>query len=122
VTEVCIVGMGIHKFGRTDGVSGRQQGAFAVRQALRDCNLEWSDVQFAFGGSSAAGNSDALVNDLGLTGIQFVNVYNGCATGGSAFLSAYNAIKAGQFDVGLAVGFDKHPRGAFGGDPKALGL
>lgn len=122
MSEVCIVGIGIHRFGRTDGLSGRQQGAHAVREALKDSNLQWKDVQFAFGGSSAAGNSDALVNELGLTGIQFVNVYNGCATGGSALLSAYNAIKAGQYDVGLAVGFDKHPRGAFGGDPKALGL
>ncbi|MEN3953428.1 thiolase family protein [Iodidimonas sp. SYSU 1G8] len=122
MTEVCIIGIGIHKFGRTDGMSGRQQGAYAVRQALKDCGLEWEDMQFAFGGSAAAGNADSLVNELGLTGIQFVNVSNGCATGGSALLSAYTAIKAGQYDVGVAVGFDKHPRGAFNADPKASGL
>ena len=27
MTDVCIIGIGIHKFGRTDGMSGRQQGA-----------------------------------------------------------------------------------------------
>ncbi|MBI1181572.1 MAG: thiolase family protein [Alphaproteobacteria bacterium] len=122
MSDVCIIGIGIHKFGRTDGVSGRQQGAYAVRQALKDCSLEWEDMQFAFGGSAAAGNADSLVNELGLTGIQFVNVSNGCATGGSALLSAYTAIKSGQYDVGVAVGFDKHPRGAFNADPKASGL
>ena len=122
MTEVCIIGIGIHKFGRTDGMSGRQQGAYAVRQALKDCGLEWEDMQFAFGGSAAGGNADSLVNELGLTGIQFVNVSNGCATGGSALLSAYSAIKAGQYDVGVAVGFDKHPRGAFNADPKSSGL
>jgi acetyl-CoA acetyltransferase len=122
MSDVCIIGIGIHKFGRTDGVSGRQQGAHAVRQALKDCSLEWEDMQFAFGGSAAAGNADSLVNELGLTGIQFVNVSNGCATGGSALLSAYTAIKSGQYDVGVAVGFDKHPRGAFNADPKASGL
>ena len=122
MTDVCIIGIGIHKFGRTDGMSGRQQGAFAVREALKDCGLEWPDIQFAFGGSAAGGNADSLVNELGLTGIQFVNVSNGCATGGSALLSAYSAIKAGQYDVGVAVGFDKHPRGAFNADPKSSGL
>jgi acetyl-CoA acetyltransferase len=122
MTDVCIIGIGIHKFGRTDGMSGRQQGAYAVRQALKDCGLEWEDMQFAFGGSAAGGNADSLVNELGLTGIQFVNVSNGCATGGSALLSAYSAIKAGQYDVGVAVGFDKHPRGAFNADPKSSGL
>ncbi len=122
MTEVCIIGIGIHKFGRTPERTGMQQGAFAVRQALSDCGLEWKDMQFAFGGSAAAGSADALVNELGLTGVQFVNVANGCATGGSALLSAYTAIKSGEFDVGVAVGFDKHPRGAFNPDPKASGL
>jgi acetyl-CoA acetyltransferase len=122
MTDVCIVGIGIHKFGRTEGKSGRQQGADAVRGALKDAGLEWEDMQFAFGGSSAAGNADSLVNELGLTGVQFVNVSNGCATGGSALISAYTAIKSGQYDMGVAVGFDKHPRGAFNPDPAARGL
>jgi hypothetical protein len=82
--DVAIVGIGMHPFGRTDGVSGRQQGAVATRAALADAGISWSDVQFAFGGSDAAGNADALVADLGLTGVEFVNVSNGCATGGSS--------------------------------------
>jgi len=82
MTEVCIVGIGIHKFGRTPERTGMQQGAFAVREALADAGVEWKDMQFAFGGSAAAGSADALVNELGLTGLQFVNVSNGCATGG----------------------------------------
>ena len=28
----------------------------------------------------------------------------------------------GMFDIGMAVGFDKHPRGAFTIDPEASGL
>ncbi len=122
MSDVAIIGIGIHPFGRSDGVSGLEQGAFAVRQALKDCGLEWSDMQFAYGGSSAAGNADSLVNSLGLTGLQFINVANGCATGGSALQSAYMAIKSGMFDVGVAVGFDKHPRGAFAVEPEKMGL
>ncbi|MCP5179120.1 MAG: thiolase family protein [Pseudomonadales bacterium] len=120
--DVAIIGLGMHPFGRTDGVSGLEQGAYAARKALEDAGVDWSDMQFAYGGSAAAGNADALVSKLGLTGLQFINVANGCATGGSALQSAYMAIQSGMFDIGMAVGFDKHPRGAFTVDPEASGL
>ena len=120
--DVFIVGAGIHPFGRTPGLSGLQQGVFAVRQALERAGLEWRDVQFAFGGSDAAGNADTMVSELGLTGIPFINVANGCATGGSAMFGAYSTIKSGEFDLGLAVGFDKHPRGSFSPLPADWGL
>ncbi|KXU32830.1 acetyl-CoA acetyltransferase [Sphingobium sp. 22B] len=120
--DVFIVGAGIHPFGRTPGLSGLQQGVFAVRQALERAGLAWRDVQFAFGGSDAAGNADTMVSELGLTGIPFINVANGCATGGSAMFGAYSTIKSGEFDLGLAVGFDKHPRGSFSPLPADWGL
>ena len=122
MTQVHIVGAGIHQFGRTDGMTGLDQGVFAVREALADAGVEWKDMQFAFGGSAAAGSADAMLPRMGLTGVQFINVSNGCATGGSSLLSGYWAIKSGEFDVGVVVGFDKHPRGAFNPDPKASGL
>ena len=122
MTEVHIVGAGIHPFGRHDGKTGLDQGLFAIHEALADAGVAWSDMQFAFGGSSAAGNADAVLPRLGLTGVQFINVANGCATGGSALLSGYWAIKSGEFDLGLVVGFDKHPRGAFNADPEEWGL
>jgi acetyl-CoA C-acetyltransferase len=121
-TDVAIIGIGIHPFGRTEGVSGLDQGVYAARQALKDVSLDWTDMQFAYGGSAAAGSADTMVNKLGLTGLQFINVANGCATGGSALQSAFMAIQSGMFDIGMAVGFDKHPRGAFTVDPEKRGL
>lgn len=120
--EVAIVGIGMHEFGRHDGVSGIDQGVVAVRRALADAGLDWADIEFAFGGSKDGGAADTMVSKLGLTGLQFINVANGCATGGSALFSAYNSIKAGMFDVGIAVGFDKHERGAFRIDLASHGL
>ena len=120
--DVAIVGIGIHPFGRTPARSGLQQGAHAARLALKDAGIQWRDIQFAFGGSVSAGSADALVNELGLTGIPFINVSNGCATGGSSLISAYNAIKSGEHDIGLVAGFDKHDRGAFNADPTEWGL
>ena len=86
--DVAIVGIGMHPFGRHDGVSGMEQGAVAIRNACADAGIEWSDLQFAFGGSTAAGAADTIVSQMGLTGLQFINVVNGCATGGSAVISA----------------------------------
>jgi acetyl-CoA acetyltransferase len=120
--DVYIIGAGIHPFGRTDGRSGRDQGVFAVREALADAGIEWADVEFAYGGSAAAGSADIMVNELGLTSVPFINVANGCATGGSSLAAARNAIAAGACDIALAVGFDKHPRGAFNAKPSDYGL
>jgi len=120
--RVAIVGIGIHKFGRTPELSGVQQGACAARRALEDAGLQWRDMQFGYGGSYSAGNADALGNEMGLTGMPFTNVLNGCATGGSALLAACREIQSGAADVGIVVGFDKHDRGAFNASPAEYGL
>jgi acetyl-CoA C-acetyltransferase len=117
MTDVAIVGAGIHPFGRHEGVSALAMGAHAVRAALSDAGVTWADVQFAYGGSEDGGNADTLVSELGPTGLPFVNVKNGCATGGSSLVSAVTALRSGAFEVGVVVGFDKHPRGAFENDP-----
>ena len=46
---------------------------------------------------------------VGLTGLPFTNVVNGCATGGIGARSRrYNTIESGACDLGIAIGFDKH--------------
>jgi len=120
--DVAIIGIGMHPFGRTDHLSGLEQGAHALREALKDAGVPWDAVGVAYGGSAAAGNADALSNLMGLTGIPFVNVANGCATGGSALASVVSAIRSGVAEIGVAVGFDKHPRGAFNAKPADWGL
>jgi acetyl-CoA acetyltransferase len=122
MNDVYIIGAGIHPFGRTDGRTGREQGVHAVRQALADAGLEWSDIECAYGGSASSGAADIMVNELGLTSLPFTNVANGCATGGSSLASAQYAVASGAYDLALATGFDKHDRGAFNADPRAYGL
>ncbi|MEM8660505.1 MAG: thiolase family protein [Pseudomonadota bacterium] len=122
MTAVAIIGIGLHPFGRHPGQSALEQGALAVRAALTDAGLSWADVQVAYGGSQDGGNADALVNKLGLTGLQFTNVSNGCATGGSSLNAAFNAIASGSAEIAMAVGFDKHEPGAFNALPAQWGL
>ena len=116
--DVAIVGVGIHPFGRHPGVSGIQMGAIAIRKALADAGVAWKDIEFAFGGSYEVDNPDAVVALMGLTGIPFTDVYNGCATAASALTMAANTIRLGDHRLGIAVGMDKHPPGAFSADPR----
>jgi acetyl-CoA acetyltransferase len=120
--DVAIIGIGMHPFGRFPGKSAVEMGAAAVRAALGDAGVEWSDIQFAFGGSYEVDNPDSVVNFLGLTGISFTDVYNGCATAASALTMAANTIRLGEHELGVAVGMDKHLPGAFAADPVAYGL
>lgn len=117
MADVAIIGVGLHPFGRFGPKSAIDMGADAVRAALADAGLEWKDVQVAFGGSFEVDNPDAVTSRLGLTGIPFIDVYNGCATAASALQLTADAIRSGQYDIGVAVGMDKHEPGAFTSDP-----
>ncbi|WP_067682674.1 thiolase family protein [Nocardia miyunensis] len=120
--SVSIIGTGLSRFGRQPDVTGRQLAVVAINAALDDAGLRWPDIQLACGGSDSSGLADTLVAELGYTGIPFTNVKNGCATGGSALLGAVNAVRSGVAEIALAVGFDKHPRGAFDPMPEEWGL
>lgn len=119
--DVAIIGVGIHPFGRFDK-SAVEMGAEAIRSALVDAGIAWADVQFGFGGSYEVSNPDSVTRLVGLTGITFTNVFNACATSASAIQQTADTIRLGKYDIGIAVGLDKHPRGAFTDDPAKLAL
>src|SRR3954466_15745101 len=116
--DVAIVGVGLHPFGRFGDTTGIEMGAIAIRRALADAGVAWRDIQFAFAGSYEIDNPDAVVAFLGLTGIPFTDVYNGCATAASALTLAADTTRLGDSDLGIAVGMDKHLPGAFSADPR----
>ena len=112
MSTMAVVGIGIHPFGRFES-SAQQMALSAISAALADAGVAWPDVNLAVGGSLDGGQADVMVGQLGPTGIPFINVLNGCATGAASLITARNMITAGMGDLGLVVGFDKHPRGAF---------
>ncbi len=109
--DVAIIGIGIHPFGRHPGVSGLQMAAIAARAALADAGVRWEEIEFAAGGSDAAGNADTSVAALGLTGIPFINVKNGCATGGSALTTAHAMLSSGSAGSGARGRLRQAPAG-----------
>ena len=44
---------------------------------------------------------------MGMTGIPFINLNNGCASGSSALYYSYQAIRSGSADCVIALGFEK---------------
>jgi len=121
MNDVAIIGVGLHPFGRFDK-SAMQMGADAIQAALADAGIDWKDIQFGVGGSYEVSNPDAVTRLVGLTGIPFTDVFNACATAASAIKACADTIRLGDYDIGIAVGMDKHPRGAFTDDPAKLAL
>jgi acetyl-CoA C-acetyltransferase len=122
MNDVAIIGVGLHPFGRFGAKSAMEMGADAIGAALADAGMEWRDIQFGVGGSYEVSNPDAVTKLVGLTGIPFIDVFNACATAASATQACADTIRLGRYDIGIAVGMDKHPRGAFTDDPVKLAL
>jgi acetyl-CoA C-acetyltransferase len=122
MNDVAIIGIGLHPFGRFPGKPAVQMGAEAIQLALADAGVDWKDIQFGVGGSYEVGNPDAVTRLVGLSGIPFINVLNACATAATAIQSCADSIRFGKYDMAIAVGMDKHPRGAFTDDPAKIAL
>ena len=90
MSDVAIIGIGLHPFGRFGDKSAFEMGAEAIELALADAGVEWKDVQFAVGGSWEMAQTDPLTGLVGLTGIPFTNVFNACATAASAINTPLN--------------------------------
>ncbi|UGQ11241.1 thiolase family protein [Yinghuangia sp. ASG 101] len=120
--EAVIIGVGLHPFGRFPGKSAMDMGTEATRLALADAGVTWPQVQAGYVGSLEVANPDAIIGRLGLTGIPLRGVFNGCATSGTALSMAARAIETGEHDITVAIGLDKHPRGAFAADPSVAGI
>ncbi len=119
--DVAIVGIGIHPFGRHDrpgssrgpspcgrpwpmpGSSGTTSTSPSAGRPRRVAPTRWS----------ASSASPACPSSTWPTAAP--PAARRCS-------SAYNTIRAGAADVVMAIGFDKHPRGAFDPDPAAYGL
>ena len=111
--DVVVVGIGLTKFGYYPDNESYDFGADAIFNALKDAEMEWKDIQTAFCGSvyQGTGSGHQAIKEIGLTGIPIINVENACSSGSSAFRLAYQAVASELYDVALAFGIEKMPRG-----------
>jgi len=108
--DLWILGITMTRFGKRPDVDVVDLAAEAALGALADGGVTMQQMQVLAAGClmrSADGIGQMLQKQLGQTGIPVYNVANACATGATALRTVIMAIKAGEADMGLAVGVEK---------------
>ncbi|MBV6758702.1 lipid-transfer protein [Rhodococcus opacus] len=116
--RVFVVGVGMTKFEKPGAREwdypdmAREAGG----RALEDAGVEYGLVEQAYVGYvyGESTSGQRAVYELGLTGIPIVNVNNNCSTGSTALYLATQAVRSGQVDCALALGFEKMQAGSLG--------
>ncbi|MGF1597573.1 MAG: thiolase family protein [Acidimicrobiales bacterium] len=120
--DIWILGIHMTKFGKHHDLDTVDLGAEAIMGALADGGVTMADMGIMAAGNLMGGGGIAqqLQKQVGQTGIPAYNVSNACATGATALRTAIMAVKAGECDMGLAVGVEKLAgAGLLGGGGKA---
>jgi acetyl-CoA acetyltransferase len=102
-------------FGRQPGRGLRSMALEAINAAIADSGINQDRIERIYFGNAIAGTvlqQDMIRGQVALRGhplghLPLVNVENACASGGSAFLLAVEAVASGCVDVALAVGVEQ---------------
>ncbi len=113
--DVYIIGVGMFRFGKYPEKSVKQMTQEVLENLLADCPVEKKDIEAAWFSNSFWGivtgqhsiRGQVALTPLGIQGIPVMNVENACAGATSALNGAYLGIKAGAYDVALAIGVEK---------------
>jgi acetyl-CoA acyltransferase len=108
--DVWILGICMTKFGKHPEQDTVDLAAGAAMGALADGGVTMRDMGVLAAGNLMGGGGgigQQLQKQVGQTGIPVYNVANACATGATALRTAIMALKAGECDMGLAVGVEK---------------
>src|SRR5437868_6808309 len=108
--DIWILGIHMTKFGKYPDRDTVDLATEATLAALADAGATMKDMGVIAAGNlmgAGLGMGQALQKQVGQTGIPVYNVANACATGATALRTAIMAVKAGECDMGLAVGVEK---------------
>ena len=125
MSDVYILGVDMIKFGRFPDRTVPSLGAEAALLALDDAGLTIKDMEALYCGNlgqSSGMVGQRILQEIGQTGMPVVNCANACATGATAFREAWTSIKAGLYDVVLAVGVEQMGKGLLGGTGAGKGI
>ncbi|AKK25482.1 thiolase family protein [Mycobacterium sp. EPa45] len=107
---VYVLGIAMTKFGKHPDKDTIDLAASAISDALADGGASMRDVGVMAAGNLMGGSvafGQEVQKQVGQTGIPVFNVANACATGATALRTVIMALKAGEADMGLAVGVEK---------------
>lgn len=106
--EIFIAGSGCVPVGKHPLGSGRMLAAQAAVAALEDVGASFREVDATFAGVALPSSPWAVhvAKDLGLTGKPVFQLFNASASGLAAVHAARSAIRAGEAEVVLVLGYD----------------
>jgi len=115
MTNVYIVGLGMIRFNKYPDKDVRGMAHEVITQALEDAELKKKDLRAAFFSNTFWGmfanqhsiRGQVALRSMGIGAIPVTNVENACAGASTALHLAYTGIRAGIYDVALAVGAEK---------------
>lgn len=107
--DVFVLGVGMVRFGKHEGIPGWALGEEALRRALDDAGVRWDRVGLVVGGHIDQGAMATwnLIRRFPQTGVPALTVENASATGSTAMSEAFSAVASGRYDVVAAVGFER---------------
>ena len=96
--EVAIIGIGQSKFGKYPDRTVNDLGREAVFAAIKDANISPKDIQFAYSSRlyDAMVTGQGILKEVGIRGIEIVNIENACSGGATAFRGAWKEIANDQ--------------------------
>lgn len=113
--NVYILAIGMTRFGKYPDLGVKQLVAQEISSLVEDSPVQLKDIQAAWFSNSGWGmatgqhaiRGQVALTPLGIHGIPILNVENACAGGSSAVHAAWTSVKAGLYDITLAIGAEK---------------
>jgi acetyl-CoA acetyltransferase len=109
VRDVAVIGVGMTKFGRFPETSFEDLGREAITNAINDADIKPKEIEFGYCGNVYGGMcmGQRVLKEIGIAGIEIINVDNACASGSTALRGVWYAIATGLYDIGIAMGIEK---------------
>jgi acetyl-CoA acyltransferase len=115
MANVYIIGLGMIRFNKYPDRTVRDMAHEATNLALADAGLDKAALQAAFFSNTFWGmfanqhsiRGQVVLRSMGVDAIPVTNVENACAGAATALHLAYTGVRAGMYDVALALGSEK---------------
>ena len=113
--NVYVIGVGMIRFNKYPDKTVRGMAHEAIDLVLKDAGLGKEDIETAYFSNTFWGlfsnqhsiRGEVTLRSMGIGNIPVTNVENACAGGSTALHLAYTGVRAGMYDVALAIGSEK---------------
>ena len=113
--DVFVIGVGMTRFAKHLDRTIKSLAAEALKKTLKDADIGKDFLDAVYFSNSIWGyftdqhciRGQVALRDEGIMGIPIYNVENACASGATAFHSAWMGVASGLYDCALALGAEK---------------